>query len=84
MYQTEHDEFFKSIRDGKPLNNGDRMAKSTLMGIMGRMAGYTGKQITWEMALNSQESIVPSEFPDGWQTKVAIPKMAMPGITDYV
>lgn len=84
MYQTEHDEFFKSIRDGKPLNNGDRMAKSTLMGIMGRMAGYTGKQITWEMALNSQESIVPAEFPDGWQTKVAIPKMAMPGITEYV
>ena len=84
MYQTEHDEFFKSIRDGKPINDGDRMAKSTLMGIMGRIAGYTGKQITWEMALNSQESIVPSTFPDGWQTKMEIPKMAMPGITTYV
>ncbi len=84
MYQTEHDEFFKSIRSGTPINDGDRMAKSTLMGVMGRIAAYTGKQITWEMALNSQESIVPSSFPDGWQTKVEFPKMAMPGITEYL
>jgi len=39
MYQTEHDEFFASIRSGKYINDGDRMAKSTLTGIMGRMAG---------------------------------------------
>ncbi len=84
MYQTEHDEFFKSIRDGNPINNGDRMAKSTLLGIMGRMAAYTGKQITWEMALNSQEALVPNAFPDGWQTKVELPKTAMPGITQYL
>ncbi len=84
MYQTEHDEFFKSIRDGKPLNNGDRMAKSTLMGIMGRTAAYTGKQITWEMMLNSQESLVPAAFPDGWKTQVELPKTAMPGITQFV
>ncbi len=83
MYQTEHDEFFASIRKGEPINNGDRMAKSTLMGIMGRMAAYTGKQVTWEMALNSQETIVP-EFPNGWQTQVEFPKMAMPGITPFV
>ncbi len=82
MYQTEHDELFKSIRDGKPMNDGDRMAKSTLMGIMGRQAAYTGKQITWEMALNSQEAIVPV-ITDGWQTKVEFPKMAMPGITPF-
>ncbi len=84
MYQQEHDEFFKSIRDGKPLNNGDRMAKSTLMGIMGRTAAYTGKQITWEMMLNSQESLVPGAFPDGWKTQVELPKTAMPGITQFV
>ena len=83
MYQTEHDEFFKSIRDGKPLNNGDRMAKSTLMGIMGRTAAYTGKQVTWEMMLNSQESLVPTAFPDGWKTQVELPKTAMPGITQF-
>src|SRR4051812_34956568 len=45
MYQTEHDELFASIRSGKPINNGDYMAKSTLMAIMGRMSAYTGKTI---------------------------------------
>ena len=82
MYQTEHDEFFKAIRDGQPFNNGDRMAKSTLMGIMGRTAAYTGQQITWEMMLNSQESIVPP-MPEGWKTQVEFPKTAMPGITPF-
>lgn len=79
MYQVEHDEFFKSIRDGKPLNNGDRMVNSTLMAIMGRMAGYTGKEVTWEQALNSKESIVP-ETPN-WDAPVELPMMALPGVT---
>ena len=43
LYQTEHDELFASIRNGKPINNGEYMAKSTLLAIMGRMAAYTGR-----------------------------------------
>ena len=57
MYQTEHDELFAGIRSGKPINNGDYMARSTLLAIMGRMAAYTGQMITWEMALNSKEDL---------------------------
>jgi hypothetical protein len=30
--------------------------------IMGRMAAYTGQEITWDMALNSQESLVPAKL----------------------
>uniref|UniRef100_A0A7C2K232 Gfo/Idh/MocA family oxidoreductase n=1 Tax=Schlesneria paludicola TaxID=360056 RepID=A0A7C2K232_9PLAN len=82
MYQVEHNEFFASLRAGKPLNDGDRMCTSTLMGIMGRMAGYTGRQITWEMALNSQEVLVP-EIKD-WNTEVKVPPIAQPGITQFV
>src|SRR5262249_29424013 len=41
MYDVEHEEFFASIRSGKHINNGDRMATSTMVGIMGRMAAYT-------------------------------------------
>ena len=59
MYQNEHDELFASIRSGKPINDGEWMAHSTLMGIMGRMAAYTGQEITWEQAMNSQEKLVP-------------------------
>ena len=53
IYQTEHDELFASIRKGQPINNGEYMSKSTLLAIMGRMATYTGKQVTWEQAFNS-------------------------------
>jgi predicted dehydrogenase len=45
--QTEHDELFASIRNGKPINNGEYLAKSTLLAIQGRMAAYTGQVITW-------------------------------------
>ena len=62
MYQTEHDELFASIRAGKPINNGEYMAKSTLLAIMGRMAAYTGQEITWEMALNSKEDLTPPRY----------------------
>ncbi len=47
-YQIEHDELFKAIRAGKPVNNGDYMARSTLIGIMGQLCCYTGKEVTWE------------------------------------
>lgn len=79
MYQVEHNEMFKSIRDGKPINNGDRMMNSTLMAIMGRLAAYTGQEVTWEQALNSNEKIVP-ETPN-WDAPVELPKMALPGTT---
>ncbi len=81
MYQVEHNEMFKSIRDGKPINNGERMMNSTLMAIMGRMAGYTGKQVTWEMAMNSEDVLVPEV--SNWETPVKIPEMSMPGLTPF-
>ena len=51
MYQTEHDEFFASIRNGKPMNDGEWMANSTMIAILGRMVAYTGQTITWEQSL---------------------------------
>lgn len=81
MYQVEHNEMFKSIRDGKPINNGDRMMVSTLMAIMGRMAGYTGKEVTWEMAMNSELQLVPEVA--NWDTEVEFREMSMPGLTPF-
>ena len=43
MYVNEHKAMFKSIRDGKPINNGQYMCNSTLLAIMGRMCTYTGQ-----------------------------------------
>jgi len=82
MYQTEHAELYASIRAGKPINDGIWMSTSTLMAIMGRMAAYTGQEITWDMALKSQERLVPD--PLDWNMKLDLPKMAMPGLTKFV
>jgi hypothetical protein len=81
MYQNEHDEMLASIRAGKPINDGDWMAKSTLMAIMGRMATYTGKLITWEMAFNSKEDLTPPKYEFG---PMPTPPVARPGITPFV
>ena len=61
-YQIEHDELFKSIRNGGVINNAEYGAKTTLTAIMGRMATYTGKEITWEQALNSNHILVPDDL----------------------
>ncbi|MBM79847.1 MAG: oxidoreductase [Planctomycetaceae bacterium] len=80
MYQTEHDEFFASIRSGKPINNGEYMSRSTMMAIMGRMAAYTGQTITWEDAMNSKEVLKPERYD--W-ISMDVPPIAMPGITAF-
>jgi len=81
MYQTEHDELFAAIRAGKPLNNGASAARSTLLAIMGRMAAYTGEAITWEMALNSKESLGPKEY--AWGAEVPHRPVPHPGVTKF-
>jgi predicted dehydrogenase len=81
-WQNEHNELFASIRSGKPINDGEWMAQSTLMAIMGRMAAYTGQEVTWEQALNSQERLVPDQLD--WKMKLDIAPMAVPGVTKLI
>ncbi len=82
MYQTEHDEYFASIREGKPLNNAEKLAHSTMVAILGRMAAYSGQQILWEDAINSKESLAP-EGPLDWNMKLPTPPVAIPGRTKF-
>jgi predicted dehydrogenase len=81
MYQNEHNELIASIRSGKPINNGDYMAKSTLMAILGRMATYTGQVITWEQAMNSTEDLTPAKYEFG---PLPVPPVARPGVTKFI
>lgn len=67
-YQVEHNELFASIRSGGVINNAEYGAKSTMSAILGRMATYTGKQVTWDEAMNSGESIVPREELLTWDS----------------
>jgi myo-inositol 2-dehydrogenase / D-chiro-inositol 1-dehydrogenase len=77
MYQREHDALFSSIRSGKPKNDDLNLATSTLLSIMGRHAAYSGQQVTWEQALNSEVALVPK--PVDWNGKHEVPPLAQPG-----
>lgn len=59
-HQEEHFRLFEAIRAGKPLNNGDYMARSTLISIMGQLTCYTGKEITWDQISASNFAYAPA------------------------
>ncbi len=64
-YQVEHDRLFATIANGGDLlADAENGAKSTMTALLGRMATYSGKLVTWEEALNSNISLIPEHF--GW------------------
>ena len=78
-YVQEHMDLQASIRETGPyLNEGQRIAESTLTAIMGREAAYTGKVITWEDALNNPQDLMP-EVMDF--SRMGMPGVAVPGRT---
>jgi len=81
MYLLEHVALMKAIRDGKPINNGEYMCKSTLMAIMGREAAYSGQVIKWEDALSSELKLGPDRPNWGPAPEVEVP---MPGQYKFI
>jgi len=81
-HQAEHDEMYRALRAGEYINNGEYLAKSTLMGIMMRESAYTGKEITWEQMEKSKQDLVPDAL--SWDTKMPEWTVAVPGITPFV
>ncbi len=61
-YQQEHDDLQASIRAGSPLNEAEFGATSTMTAILGRMATYSGQNIKWDDAINSNMSLAPEEY----------------------
>jgi hypothetical protein len=47
---------------------------------MGRMADYTGQEITWEMALESKQDLSPPKYEFG---PLAVAEVAKPGVTKF-
>jgi hypothetical protein len=83
MYQTEHNELFAAIRKGNTISQGESLAHSSMLAIMGRMAAYTGKKITWEDALNSTEQLGPPADTYSFDLAIPVAEVAMPGITPF-
>lgn len=79
MYRVEHEQLFQSIRSGQPINNGHYMCNSTMIGVMGRMAAYSGKTLTWEDCINSQQRLGPTEYT--W-SDLPEPPVAIPGMSE--
>ena len=75
-YVQEHIDMIASIRAGKPLNEGKRIAESCLTAIMGRIACYSGQEITFDEAMKLDLDIMPAEFKFG---KLPVPPVASPG-----
>ena len=67
-YQAEHDKLFESIRAGGHIDDADLGAEATLTAIMGRMATYTGKRISWDKALNAEQRLVPDSKDLSWDS----------------
>ena len=70
-YVQEHIDLITAIRTGKPFNELENTAISTMVAIMGRISAYTGKETTYEEMMNSDLKLGPKVFEFG---PVDIPK----------
>jgi predicted dehydrogenase len=80
-HQLEQDAFLAALRAGKVINNGDYMAKSSLMAILTRMSAYTGRSLTWDEAFHSRQELSPSAYR--WDAKPPESQVAIPGVTQF-
>src|SRR4029078_10541635 len=88
-YKQEHIDLLESIAAGTPYNEAERGAKSTMTAIFGRMCTYSGKELTWDEAINSNVTIMPKEYafdatPPVLPHKDGNYQRALPGITKVV
>jgi predicted dehydrogenase len=75
-YQEEHIELIRRIRNNQQINTLRDVAESTLTAILGRMAAYSGADVTWEQALAS-ETTMPQNL--NWNMNLPVAPVAMPG-----
>ena len=80
---------FDAIRNDKPYNEGENGAKSTMTAILGRMCTYSGQEIEWNQALNSNISLFPEKLAWDAEPKVlpgpdGLYPIARPGETQVV
>lgn len=75
-YVVEHTDLIASIRSGNPLNEGEQVALSTMTAIGGRMAAYTGREISWKWLMEGSKLDIFPKNPApgvGLFTPVPIP-----------
>ncbi len=53
-YLAEQKALIEAVRSGQPINSGYHMANSTMSTVMGQVACYTGKPVTWDETMKSE------------------------------
>jgi predicted dehydrogenase len=88
-YQVEHEELFAAIAKGEFINDLENGAKSTMTAIMGRMATYSGQELSWDEVLNSDIKLAPDEMT--WASDAPVKPdangfydIAVPGVTKVI
>jgi hypothetical protein len=85
-HQVEHDDLFAALLAGQPYNEGDYGAVATMTSILGRMATYSGKVVTWEEGIRSNQDLSPKRY--AWDAEPPVKPdedgmyaCAIPGVT---
>ena len=75
----EHIDLIAALRSGKPVNDGVRIAETSMTSILGRMAAYTGREVSFNWLMNSSKlDLFPKELKFGPNP---VPPVAVPGKT---
>ena len=78
----EHADLVAGIRAGKPLNEGRRIAETSLTSVMGRMSAYTGREISWKWVMESSKlDLAPAKYEFGPNP---VPPVPVPGVTELI
>jgi predicted dehydrogenase len=78
----QHADQIAAIRQGQALNEGRRVAESTLTCIMGRISAYTGRALSWDWAMKASKlDLSPPKYEFG---DLPAPAVAIPGKTQLV
>jgi predicted dehydrogenase len=78
----QHADQIEAIRRDQRLNEGRRIAESTLTSIMGRMSAYTGRALKWDWAMNASKlDLTPPAYEFG---ALPMPPVAVPGQTPLI
>lgn len=89
-YEAEQKALIEAVRSGEPVNSGAYMANSTMIGVLGQIACYTGKPTTWADVQESELEFGPSPEESSFATEPPSVKdesgnypLPFPGLTKF-
>ncbi|MDR1340095.1 MAG: gfo/Idh/MocA family oxidoreductase, partial [Prevotellaceae bacterium] len=80
-YEQEHVHLVESIRLNKPINQGEDLAYSSMIAMMGRESAYSGKTVTWDEIMASDLRYGPTKYEMGPVPEYVEGRFPIPGIS---